>query len=108
MGKHYILNLYGCPFDLLDDLEFLVQLLKESALLCGATILRESSYKFEPQGVTAILLLAESHISIHTVPEKGEAYVDFYTCSVVDPIVGCENVAGKLRPETYKIELINR
>lgn len=108
MGKHYILNLYGCEFNVLDDLEFLVQLLVDSALLCGATILERCSYKFQPQGVTAILLLAESHISIHTVPEKGEAYVDFYTCSVVDPIVGCQNVIEKLLPSSHKLELIER
>ena len=70
MGKHYVLNLYGVDFSLLDDLEFLLQLLTDAAIVSDATILDRSYHKFQPQGVTIILLLAESHISIHTVPEK--------------------------------------
>jgi S-adenosylmethionine decarboxylase len=108
MGKHYILNLYGCKFELLDDLEFLLNLLIDSALLCGATILQKSYHKFEPQGVTIILLLAESHISIHTVPERGEAYADVFTCSEVDPVVGCHKIIQELNPESYNLEFIGR
>ena len=108
MGKHYILNLYGCEFSVLDDLKFLLDLLVDSAILCGATILQKSYHKFRPQGVTILLLLAESHISIHTVPEKGEAYVDVFTCSETDPIIGCHNIIKNLRPKTHNLEFVPR
>jgi len=108
MGRHYVLNLYGCEFKVLDDLEFLLRVLIDAALICGATILDKSYHKFTPQGVTAILLLAESHISIHTVPEKGEAYADVFTCSEKDPVIGCHKIIDELKPESYNLELISR
>lgn len=108
MGTHYILNLYGCKFEDLDNLDFLLHLLIDAALICEATILDKCYHKFTPQGVTAILLLAESHISIHTVPEKGEAYADVFTCSEKDPVIGCQKIIEALNPESYNLELINR
>ncbi|QGT54618.1 S-adenosylmethionine decarboxylase proenzyme [Synechococcus phage B3] len=108
MGKHYLLDLYGCEFEVLDNLEFLLQLLVDSALLCGATILNKCYHKFEPQGVTIILLLAESHISIHTVPEKGEAYVDVYTCSIVDPEISCLKIIDEIKPSRHNLRLFDR
>lgn len=108
MGKHYVLNLYGVDFSLLDDLEFLLQLLTDAAIVSEATILDRSYHKFQPQGVTIILLLAESHISIHTVPEKGEAYADVFTCSEIDPVIGCHKIIEELKPKSYKLELIAR
>jgi S-adenosylmethionine decarboxylase len=108
MGQHYILNLYGCKFEVLDNLEFLLRVLIDAALICEATILDKCYHKFQPQGVTAILLLAESHISIHTVPEKGEAYVDVFTCSEKDPVIGCHKIIEELKPESYNLELISR
>lgn len=108
MGKHYILNLYGCEFKLLDDLDFIIELLCETALICGAKILNTSSHKFSPQGVTAILLLAESHISIHTVPERGEAYADIFTCSETDPVIGCHYMIEKFNPNSHVLKFIER
>jgi S-adenosylmethionine decarboxylase len=71
MGKHYLLNLYGCSFVLLNDEQCLIDLLENAAIASGATIVQTISKKFEPQGVTVMCLLAESHISIHTWPEEG-------------------------------------
>ena len=70
MGKHYLLNLYDCSFVLLNDEQFLIKLLESAAILSGATVIQTIFKKFDPQGVTVICLLAESHISIHTWPEE--------------------------------------
>ena len=80
MGKHYLLNLYGCDFDVLDNENYLKNLIKLAAETSGATVLETISNKFNPHGVTAICLLAESHISIHTWPEKHLAVCDVFTC----------------------------
>lgn len=80
VGRHCILELYGCPPQLLDDESLIKQTLRSAAQIARSTLLGELSHKFEPQGVTALVLLAESHISIHTWPESGYAAVDVFTC----------------------------
>ena len=79
-GRHLILDLYDCDPEILDDYDELQRLLEASLVLAKATILRIIGEKFEPQGVTLIALLAESHASIHCWPELGYAAVDLYTC----------------------------
>lgn len=103
MGRHYLLNLYGCSFDELDDESFIIKLIETAANLSGATILKTISYKFQPQGVTAIILLAESHLSIHTFPENGTAAVDLFCCGSAKPELGCEYLIQQFRPTDHKI-----
>ena len=67
-SKHFLLELYRCDYEKLNDESFLRCTLNRAAKLAKATVLNLISNKFEPQGVTAIALLAESHISIHTWP----------------------------------------
>ena len=69
-SKHYLLELYRCDYEKLNDESFLRCTLNNAAKLANAKVLNLVSNKFEPQGVTAIALLAESHLSIHTWPEE--------------------------------------
>lgn len=78
--KHILFTLKGCPEHLLDDEEKVAEALSKASRECGSTLLGMTSHKFEPQGVTAIALLAESHISMHTWPERGMAVCDVFTC----------------------------
>ena len=66
MGKHYLLNLYDCPFDILNNELFLTQVITEAANSSKANVVQVISKQFHPQGVTVLALLSESHISIHT------------------------------------------
>jgi S-adenosylmethionine decarboxylase len=85
-GKHYIGEIYGANSDLLNDEDFICSALREAAMQSGATLLKIGSHKFQPQGVTAFALLAESHISIHTWPELQYGNIDAFTCgSHTDP-----------------------
>ena len=79
-SKHLLLELYRCDGEKLNDESFLRCILNRAAKLANATVLNLISNKFEPQGVTAIALLAESHISIHTWPESNYSAVDIFTC----------------------------
>tara|TARA_B100000242_G_scaffold45445_1_gene27018 strand:- start:155 stop:589 length:435 start_codon:yes stop_codon:yes gene_type:complete len=79
-SKHLLLELYRCDFEKLNDESFLRCSLNRAAKLAKAKVLNLISNKFEPQGVTAIALLAESHISIHTWPESYYSAVDIFTC----------------------------
>ena len=78
--RHILFTLKGCPFGLLDDEAHIRNVLANAAQLSESTLLDVSSHKFSPCGVTAIALLAESHISIHTWPEKHLAVCDVFTC----------------------------
>ena len=79
--RHILFTLRGCPFGLLDDEAHIRNVLANAATLSESTLLGIQSHKFQPQGVTAVALLAESHISIHTWPETGVAKCDIFTCS---------------------------
>jgi S-adenosylmethionine decarboxylase len=78
--KHILFTLKGCKSDDLNDEGFVRDILYQSAKKCNSTLIALHSHKFSPQGVTAIALLAESHISIHTWPENGTAICDIFTC----------------------------
>ena len=79
-GIHLLLELYGCNKDKLNDELYLRCQLNSAAKLAKASVLNIVSNKFEPFGVTAIALLAESHLSIHTWPESQYSAIDIFTC----------------------------
>ena len=108
MGKHYLLNLYGCSFVLLNDERCLIDLLENAAIVSGANVIQTVSKKFEPQGVTVLCLLSESHISLHSWPEEGKAAVDIYTCGDCDPKIGCDMIIKELNSENHKLTFIER
>ena len=108
MGDHYLLNLFGCSFSLLDDERYLIDLLENAAVASGATVVQTISKKFEPQGVTVICLLSESHISIHTWPEEGKAAVDVYTCGDCNPKIGCDIIVHQLCATDHTLDYIKR
>ncbi|RUT09112.1 hypothetical protein DSM106972_011650 [Dulcicalothrix desertica PCC 7102] len=94
VGVHCILELYGCPPNLLNDIEFIRNTLEEAATTARSTLLDKIAHQFHPQGVTALALLAESHISIHTWPENGYLAADVFTCGEhAKPVEACEYIA---------------
>jgi S-adenosylmethionine decarboxylase len=80
MGTHCFAEFYDCPAEVLNDESLITQAIRDAANAGFATLLHEVSHKFHPQGVTALGLIAESHIAIHTWPEHGYAAVDVFTC----------------------------
>ena len=78
--KHILFTLKGCTNGLLDDEQFVRDVVYTASKKCKSTLLALHSHKFEPQGVTCVAMLAESHISIHTWPEMGMAVGDIFTC----------------------------
>jgi S-adenosylmethionine decarboxylase len=108
MGKHYLLNLFGCSFVLLNDEHYLMELLEQAAAASGATVCQTIFKKFDPQGVTVLCLLSESHISIHTWPEEGKAACDVYTCGDCDPKIGCDMIIEQLYATNHTLSYIER
>lgn len=99
-GRHVAVDAWGVRYDLLNDADWLQDQLVEAAEITGATVLSVQSKQFEPQGATVLVLLSESHLSIHTYPEKGFAAIDCYTCGEsVDPQVAVDRLVDALKPE---------
>lgn len=79
-GVQWTAELYGCDKDALDDVAQIQSLMLEAARVAGATVVSSQFHKFAPQGVSGVVLIAESHIAIHTWPERGYAALDLFTC----------------------------
>ena len=108
-SKHLLLELYRCDYEKLNDESFLRCTLNRAAKLAKATVLNLISNKFEPQGVTAIALLAESHISIHTWPESNYSAVDIFTCGQnMLPELASQYLIEALKAEEHFLRLIER
>ena len=108
-SKHFLLELYRCDCEKLNDESFLRCALNRSAKLAKATILNLISNKFEPQGVTAIALLAESHISIHTWPESNYSAVDIFTCGQnMMPELASQYLIESLMAKEHSLRVIER
>ena len=108
-SKHFLLELYRCDYEKLNDESFLRCTLNNAAKLANATILNLISNKFEPQGVTAIALLAESHLSIHTWPEAHYSAVDIFTCGQnMKPDISCKYLIQALMAEEHLLRVIDR
>ncbi len=108
-SKHLLLELYKCDFEKLNDESYLRCTLNKAAKLANATVLNLISNKFEPQGVTAIALLAESHISIHTWPESNYSAVDIFTCGQnMTPELASQYLIKSLIAKEHSLRVIER
>ena len=102
-------ELYDCPRDLLDDETFVKDTLRQAVDRGFATLLHEVSHHFHPQGVTALGLIAESHVAIHTWPEHGYAAVDVFTCGDrADAEKACLYLVGALQASRHTIRKLTR
>ncbi len=109
VGTHCMLELYGCPAELLNDIEFIKQTLADAAEIAKSTLLERISHQFHPQGVTALALLAESHISIHTWPENGYIAADVFTCGEhTTPVEACEFIARAFKSSKHLLMKLPR
>ena len=108
-SKHYLLELYRCDYEKLNDESFLRCTLNNADKIANAKVLNLVSNKFEPQGVTAIALLAESHLSIHTWPEEHYSAVDIFTCGKnMKPDVSCKYLIKALMAGEHLLRVIHR
>ena len=109
VGTHCILELYGCPATVLNDAQKIQQALREASRVAKSTLLGEIHHAFQPHGVTALALLAESHISVHTWPETGYAAVDVFTCGDhTMPEKACVYLASSLEAADYSLQTVAR
>ncbi len=80
LGRHMLLELFDCPADNLNDTDFIEKALLGICDEIGATTVTSHFHHFAPLGVSGVVIIAESHLTIHTWPEHGYAAVDLFTC----------------------------
>ena len=94
LGRHILAEMYGCPFEVLNDIRKVEDIMVNAALEAGAEVREFVFHKFSPQGVSGVVVISESHLAIHTWPELGYAAVDVFTCGEkVNPWDACNYLA---------------
>ncbi len=102
-GTHLLVDLWGATN--LDDPAAIDAALREAATVAGATILHGHFHHFTPNGgVSGVLVLAESHISIHTWPERDFAAIDIFMCGACDPRLGIPVLERAFRPQRTDVD----
>ncbi len=109
LGKDLLLELKDCNKEVLNDLSFIRGTLLAAASEAGATVLGESFHQFDPQGVSGVVIIAESHLFIHTWPECGYAAVDIFTCgNSVQPEKAAQTLIRELGAKNHSVLEIQR
>lgn len=107
MGRQIIAELWDCNMDILNDIQLIERIFVDAALKAGAEIREVAFHQFTPHGVSGVVIISESHLTIHSFPEHGYASIDVYTCGdKVDPAVAVDYIARSLESKTSeKIEI---
>ncbi|WP_026671583.1 adenosylmethionine decarboxylase [Alkalihalobacterium bogoriense] len=104
MGRHVIAELWGCDVDKLNDMNFIERVFVDAALEAGAEVREVAFHKFAPQGVSGVVIISESHLTIHSFPEHGYASIDVYTCGDrIDPNVASGYISKALEAKTSEV-----
>ena len=80
LGKHLIIEFFQCDRSILNELKTLENHLLAAVELSGATVIQPCFHQFSPHGITGVVVVAESHFSVHTWPEYGYCALDIFTC----------------------------
>ena len=109
LGTHALVRVFGSSFDSLNNIDQLRGAFEHTVLEHGLVALSDPIlHQFEPQGLTGIILLAESHISVHTWPEKGEAAIDVFTCGGRPSSEIARTFCKHLGCHTYEVQEVER
>lgn len=109
LARHVLAEYYGCDARILDDPEFLGPILRGAVTAAKATVIETCLHQFAPQGVSGVIILAESHLAVHTWPEYGYAAVEIFTCGDhTDPMAGHEYLLERLAPKHHQVRTIER
>lgn len=109
LGRHVILECHECDKEQLKDQDFLQRILEEGAEFARAQVLHSYFHKFDQgEGVTGVVALAESHISIHTWPEHHYTAIDIFMCGDCNPYDTVDYILNHMIIGEYSIDCIDR
>jgi S-adenosylmethionine decarboxylase proenzyme len=108
-GTHLLLTLKGCQSPLIHDAQALKELAHRAAVATGATVLEMVAHRFQPQGTTVVVVLAESHASLHTYPESDTVFWDCFTCGTAcQPELSEQVLVDALLPTKINKQVVTR
>ena len=107
-GEHLLIEFRGCEGPVLNDSKALQALMERAVAAAQATIVNSVFHTFAPQGVTGVVVVEESHFSVHTWPEHGYVAVDVYTCGECYPQRAREVLRTGLAATSVEWMLIER
>ena len=108
LGRHIILELYDCPEAALNDIPGLEDSLCRAAEAMGASVVTSSFHQFSPYGASGVVIIQESHLTIHTWPEYRYAAVDIFTCGEIDMEQGVQYLVKALEAKRSDWQLLKR
>ena len=109
LGQHVLAEFFECDPNTLNSLDKVEKYMVDAALECGATVVQKCFHMFSPFGVSGVVIIAESHLSVHTWPELGYAAVDLFTCgNKCDPKVAYEFLKKKFNSKNASFTQLNR
>ena len=108
LGQHLLLECYDCSMDILDDIKQIETLLVAIAEKLHYTVVTTSFHKFAPQGVSGVVVIQESHISLHTWPEYNYAAVDIFTCGDIEMQAGVDYLIEALEAKDQSKQILQR
>ena len=109
LGHQLMVEFYDCDKEMLDNLTGIEKAMMDAAIISGATIVEKVFHRFSPFGVSGVVVIAESHLAIHTWPEYGYAAVDLFTCGTeVDPMKGFELLEERLGSQNMSVVEMKR
>lgn len=109
LGRHILAEIYGCDCNILNDKDKIEKAMVSSALKAGAEVREVAFHKFSPQGVSGVVIISESHLTIHTWPELGYAAVDVFTCGDrINPWDACNYLTEFLNAKNMSASEVKR
>ncbi|MCA9394097.1 MAG: adenosylmethionine decarboxylase [Candidatus Omnitrophica bacterium] len=107
-GRHFLIELIGCPAEKISRVEQVKPVLLQAAEVSRATVVEHFFKQYEPHGVTGVILIAESHFSVHTWPEDEFVAFDILTCGEMLPEQAVEHVRREFGARDMKQRILER
>ena len=109
LGRHILAEIYGCDSQILNDKDYIDKIMIKAALKAGAEVRESVFHKFSPTGISGVIIISESHLTIHTWPELGYAAVDVFTCgSSINPWDACNYMTEALKAKNMTATEVKR
>lgn len=109
LGRHILAEIYGCDSAILNNKKLIEKKMVEAAVKAGAEVREVAFHEFSPQGISGVVIISESHLTIHTWPELGYAAVDVFTCgNKINPWDACNYLTDMLEARNMTATEVKR
>ena len=108
LGKQIILELYQCNAKKLSNPQFIEEVMQQAATAMGATIVTSAFHHFAPNGVSGVVVIQESHLTIHTWPEHHYAAIDIFTCGDIEIQAGVAHLVEVFEAREQSEQILER